>query len=195
MAEVTTKQIQELRQRTGVGIMDAKKALNECDGDISKAIEALRKRGEKVSQSEADQATSQGIVEAYVHSNNRVASVVVLLCETDFVAKTDDFKELAHQLALQVAATQPKYISPEDIPEKEIKEEKAIFEEQIDKSKPAKVKENIIKGKLEKMYQERCLIKQPFIKDDKMVVEDLLKQTIAKLGENIKIKSIGFFEI
>lgn len=195
MSEITAKQIQDLRKKTGVGIMDAKKALIDNQGNIDKAIIDLRKRGEKISQSKADRSTKQGIVETYLHSNKRIASVVVLLCETDFVAKTEDFKELAHQIALQIAATQPKYLAPEDIPAKEIDEEKEIFEQQIDKSKPANMKEKIIAGKLDKMYQERCLIKQIYIKDDKLKIEDLLKQTVAKLGENIKIKSFGFFEV
>jgi len=181
--------IQELRTLTGVGVMDAKKSLEKTDGDIDKAVELLKKQGQKVAAKKQSRATKEGVVGFYVHSNNKVASMVALACESDFVAKTDDFKALAHDLAMQVAAADPLYISPEDVPAEVIKKEKKIFEEQLRQGKkPEKIRDNIIKGKLEKFYAEVCLLKQPFIKEDKKIIEQLIQEKVLKLGENVQVK-------
>jgi len=181
--------VKKLRDTTGIGIMDAKKALQETSGDIDKAVELLKKQGQKVAAKKQSRDTQEGIIGSYIHSNSRVASFVALACESDFVAKTDDFKELAHDIAMQVAAVDPQYISPEDVPAEEIEKEKEIIKEQLKKEKkPEKVLDNIIKGKIEKYCSEVCLLKQPFIKDDKQTIEQLIQDKVLKLGENIQVK-------
>lgn len=192
---ITLDLIQEFRRRTGMGVMDAKQALKDSGGDIDKAMATLRLRGEKISQKKEGRATKQGLVEAYVHANRRVGSMVVLLCESDFVARTEVFKDFAHEIALQVAATNPVYIAPDDVPDAIIDEEKELYRQQIDPSKPAEIQAKIITGKLEKFYQDKCLLKQTFVRDDSITIEGLLKQKIAELGENIKIQRISRFEI
>ncbi len=195
MKDITTDKINELRRKTGIGLMSAKKALVNNDGDMNKALDELRKKGEKITQEKADRTTGQGIVEAYVHSNNKVASLVAVLCETDFVERTEDFKKFAHELALQVAATKPKYLSPEDVPDSVIDDEVKIWLAQIDKSKSEAVKKKIINGKLDKYYEENCLLRQRYIKDDQKTIEDMLNEIISKLGENIKIKEFSYIVI
>lgn len=192
---ITTKQIQELREKTGLGIMEAKRALQESDGDMTEALEYLRKRGDKITESKSARATNHGVIETYVHSNKKVASVVVLLCETDFVARTEKFQALAHDLAMQVAATNPGYISPDNVPAEKVSSEKKDYEESVDPRKPANIREKIVQGKLEKYYSEHCLLKQAYIKDEDITVEELLSKSIAELGENIRIKTIGHFAI
>lgn len=192
---ITLDLIQEFRRRTGMGVMDAKQALKDSDGDIDKAMATMRLRGDKISQKKEGRVTTQGLVESYVHANRRVGSMVVLLCESDFVARTDVFKDFAHEIALQVAATNPAYIAPEDVPDSVIEEEKEIYRQQIDASKPADIQTKIINGKIEKYFQDKCLLKQAFVRDDSVTIEELLKQKIAELGENIKIQHIARFEI
>jgi elongation factor Ts len=187
--------IQELRQRTGVGVMDAKKALSENGNDIDKAMAALRLRGEKISQKKEGRVTKQGLIESYIHANHRVGSLVVLLCETDFVARTDIFKDLAHDIALHVAATNPTYLSPDDIPTDIVDAEKTIYRQQIDSDKPTGIQEKIINGKLEKYYQDKCLLKQTFVRDDSITIEGLIQHKIGELGENIKLQQFSRFEI
>lgn len=195
MNKISTDQIQELRKKTGVGLMEAKKALESCDGDMEQSINYLVKRGEKITLSKANRTTNQGIIDTYIHNNHKVAGVVSLLCETDFVARTDEFKELAHEIALQVAATRPEYLVPEDIPDDVIKKEKENYETQVDEGKPKDIKEKIIEGKLNSYYKEACLMNQPYIKDDSITVEELINQKVSSLGENIKVKEFAFFEI
>ncbi|MFA5107018.1 MAG: elongation factor Ts [Patescibacteria group bacterium] len=192
---ITTQQIQEIREKTGVGIMEAKRALQESDGDMKEALAYLRKRGEKITESKSSRSTAHGVIETYVHSNKKVASVVVLLCETDFVARTEQFQALAHDLAMQVAATKPDYMNIENVPADVIAQKKKEFEEDVDPRKPANIREKIVLGKMEKYYSEYCLLKQPFIKDDAVIIEELLKNAIASLGENIRLKTIGHFSI
>ncbi|MFA6197661.1 MAG: translation elongation factor Ts [Patescibacteria group bacterium] len=192
---ITLDLIQEFRRRTGMGVMDSKQALKDSDGDIDKAMATMRLRGDKISQKKEGRVTKQGLVESYVHANRRVGSLVVLLCESDFVARTDVFKNFAHEIALQVAATNPAYIAPEDVPDSVIEEEKEIYRQQIDASKPADIQTKIINGKIDKYFQDRCLLKQVFVRDDSVTIEGLLKQKIAELGENIKIQHIARFEI
>ncbi|MFH1866968.1 MAG: translation elongation factor Ts [Patescibacteria group bacterium] len=193
---VTTEQIAKLRADTGAGIMDAKRALKESDGNFNKAVQILRERGVKVAQSKVSRATSQGLVEAYIHAGGRVGSLVEIACETDFVARTDKFKELAHDIAMQVAAANPLYLVPKDVPADVLKQEKAIYQKQLaEQGKKGAINEKIIQGKLEKFYTEVCLLKQPFIKDDKRKVEDLVNEAIATLGENIKVVNFSRFSL
>ncbi|MDP3965068.1 MAG: elongation factor Ts [bacterium] len=195
MPKISTEQIQTLRQSTGVGLMDAKKALEEAEGDLVKAQELLRKRGEKVTASKANRVTEQGIVESYIHANQKVGSVVVLLCETDFVARTPEFQELAHELAIQVAATGACYVSPDEVPAEIVEKEKEVIRAQVDSSKKPAIQESIIKGKLDKFFAEICLLKQQYVKDDSMTIEEMMTSRVTKLGENIRIKEIGYFAI
>lgn len=181
------QKIKELRELTGSKIIDCQKALKEAKDDIEKAVIILRKKGQKVAEEKQSRNTKEGIVEAYIHSNKKIGVLLELVCETDFVARNKEFQELAHDLAMQIAATSPKWISPEDVPEEIIKKEKEIIQANLPKDKPKDILEKAAKGKLEKFYQERCLLKQTFIKDDKKRIEDLIQDKIAKLRENIKI--------
>jgi elongation factor Ts len=191
---ITTQDIQKLREATGAGIMDAKRALEQAGGDMSKALEVLRKQGQKIAVKKQDRQTNQGTVGAYVHANGRVAALVAVACESDFVEKTETFQELAHDLAMQVAAVDPLYIKPEDVPAEIVEKEKEEFAAQLKASgKPEKLWDGIIQGKMNKFYSGSCLTKQPFIKEDKKTVEQLIQEHILKLGENIQIK--GFKRI
>jgi elongation factor Ts len=187
--KVSSDLIKQLREKTGAGVVSVKEALEESKGDEKKAIEILRKKGEKIVLKKQERKTGQGLVVSYVHANNEVAALVALACETDFVARNKEFRDFAHDLALQVVAMSPSYLEPSEIPEEVIKKEKEIMLAQLKKEgKPEKMWDNIVAGKLNKFYQEVCLLKQPFIKDDKKTIETLLKEMIALLGENIKIK-------
>ncbi len=185
---VDTKVVTQLRSLTGAAIVDCKKALEEAGGNFDEAVTVLRKRGQKVAATKEGRDTREGIIHAYVHANGRVGSLVEVLCETDFVARTEAFKEFVHEVALQIVATNPLYIRPEDVPAEVIEKEKEIYKEQLPKDKPAQIQEKILEGKLEKYYQEVCLLKQQTIKDDSLRISDLLTQTIAKTGENIQIR-------
>ena len=185
---IDTATIQKLREYTGVGLMDAKAALEKNDGDYDKAIDYLKKQGQKVAAKKQDRTTAEGVVGSYVHANGKVASLAAVSCETDFVAKTDDFQDLAHDIAMQVAATDPQYVAPADVPAASIEKEKEIYQEQLrQEGKPEAIWEKIITGKLEKYYAEVCLVKQPFIKNDDMTIEQLIQEYVVKLGENIRI--------
>lgn len=193
---ISASLVKELRDKTGAGMMDAKSALEEAGGDMEKAIEILRKKGQKIAAKKADRVMNEGAIGVYLHSNGKVAAFVAVTCETDFVARNDDFKKFVNDLAMQVAAMNPKYLSPEDVPEEVKNKEKEIYREELkDQGKPENVIEKIIEGKLEKFYEENCLLKQPFIKDDKLTIEKWLTENIAKIGENIKIKSFSRIEI
>lgn len=190
--KITTSLIQKLRVATGVGMMDAKKALEKNDGDFDNSIDYLKKQGQVVAAKKQDRTTKEGTIGYYLHSNGKMGTMVALACESDFVAKTDDFKSLAHELAMQVAATDPTYLSPEQIPKEVITKEKEVFMANLEREKkPTKIRDKIIAGKLEKFYAETCLLKQPYVKDDKLTVEQLIHQTVQKLGENIQIKEFS----
>lgn len=192
---INVQAVKALRDSTGAGMMDAKAALEEAKGDADKALEILRKKGIAKAGKKADRETTAGLVESYNHMG-RVGSMVELACETDFVARTDDYKTLAHDLAMQVAASNPLYTNPADIPKEVIAKESEIFmAEANEQGKPKEVLDKIAAGKLEKYYQEVCLIKQPFIKDPDRSVEDVLTEAIAKLGENIVIRRFARFEL
>ncbi|MFH1207818.1 MAG: translation elongation factor Ts [Patescibacteria group bacterium] len=191
---ITTQDIQKLREDTGAGIMDAKRALEHSSGDFVKALAYLKQQGKKVAAKKQNRQTNQGTVGAYVHANGKIAALVAVACESDFVAKTETFLELAHDLAMHIAAVDPQYIKPEDVPIDIIEGEKNAFTAQLKTSgKPEKLWDGIVQGRLNKFYSEICLTKQPFIKEDKKTVEQLLQERILKLGENIQIK--GFKRI
>jgi len=193
---IDSKLVKELRDRTGAGIMDCKKALVEAEGDIEKAIEILRKLGIAKAEKKLDREAKDGRIDAYIHPGAKLGVLIEVNCETDFVASTDEFKELVHNLAMQVAAANPIAVKREDIPKEIIEREKKIYEEQARKEgKPEKVIEKIVQGRLEKFYQEVCLLEQPYIKDPNITVYDLIKQYIAKLGENIVVKRFARFKI
>jgi elongation factor Ts len=194
--DISITDVKKLRSVTGAGMMDAKQALAEAQGDIDKAIEILRKRGQKVAAKKADRQAVEGLVGVYLHANGKLAALVEVNCETDFVARTEEFKNFANDLAMQVAAMNPQYLSPEDVPEEVKEKEKEIYAEEMkDSGKPAEVMEKIIAGKLEKFYSENCLLRQTFIKDDSISIEKYLTDTIGKIGENIKIKRFVRYSI
>ncbi|NLT72900.1 MAG: translation elongation factor Ts [Chloroflexi bacterium] len=186
---VSMDQIKELRKNTGAGVLDCKQALEQTEGDMEKATELLRQKGLLAAAKKADRKAAEGRVEVYTHPGNRLVGVVVLNCETDFVARTEGFIELAHDLAMQVAATSPRWISREDVPEDALAEEKASFAEEI-QGKPERVVERIIEGKLAKFYQQNCLLDQPYIKDDSRSVGQLVQEAIGRIGENIVVGRI-----
>jgi elongation factor Ts len=180
--------IQQLRTQTGAGIVEVKKALEEANQDYDKAIELLRKRGQKVAAKKQDRVTSEGIVEAYIHGNGRVGVLVKLNCETDFVARTDRFKKLAHEIAMHVAAFNPTFISSTNVPAEMIAKEKEVYKELLAKEgKPEAVIEKIMEGKLQKFSSDICLLDQAFALDDKKTVRDIITEAIAELGENIQV--------
>lgn len=186
----------ELRERTGVGMMDCKKALEESNGDVAQAIEILRKKGTAVALKRADKETSEGVVHAYIHPGSRVGVLVEINCETDFVANTADIKQFAQDICMHIAAMKPLYLSPEDVDPKFIEHEKDILREQLAGSgKPEKIVSQILDGKVQKLYTEICLLKQTFVKNDQLSIDDVLKELIAKTGENIKIKRFARYEI
>ena len=193
---ITNEMIKELRQVTGAGVLDCKKALKDSNGDFDKAVEHLREKGLAAAAKRAARAANEGIIGVYVHHGSRVAAMVELNCETDFVARTDEFRTLAHDLAMQVTATRPRYLSREDVSPEVIEAEKQIYRAQMaDQNKPEHILERIIEGKLAKFYQETCLLEQPFIKDDDLTVENLIKSVIAKTGENIVLGRFVRYEI
>ena len=192
---ITAKQIAELRAKTGIGMMECKKALVEVGGDESKAMEILKKSGTLKAMKRADRETNAGIVESYVHSDGRIGVLVEVLAETDFVAKNDEFKAFAHDVALHVAAMNPRFVSKEDVPAEEVEKERADFVDEVAKSgKPKDIADKIVEGKLSKYLDEICLLNQPFVKDPSMTINDLLTEKISKIGEKITISRFCRFE-
>ncbi|MDD3614322.1 MAG: translation elongation factor Ts [Candidatus Pacebacteria bacterium] len=190
------KQVKELRDLTGASVMDCRNALEEAKGNFEKAQEILKKKGLAIADKKGARETKAGLIEAYIHANGKMGVLVDLRCETDFVAQNPLFKELAHDIALQIAAMAPLYVSPEEIPEDVVKKEKeAYLAELKDSNKPEKIINQIVEGKLQKWYEEVCLLKQPFIKDQDEIVENVVKSYIAKIGENIKVYRFVRFEI
>ncbi len=182
------KIIKQLREISGAGFSDCQKAFRQAKGDLDEALEILRKEGRKIAQNKEIKPTNEGVIGSYIHSNNKIGVLVEVVCQTDFVARNEEFRQLAHDLAMQIAAANPAWVSPEQIPEQVIRKEKEIYSQGIDSKKSGQIKEKIINGKLEKFYQEVCLLNQPFIKDDKVSVKELIQNEIAKLGENIQVK-------
>lgn len=196
MSKVTMELIQQLRDRTGVGMMDCKKALTESDGDIEKAIEILRKKGAAIAAKRGGNLTAEGLVHAYIHPGSRIGVLLEVNCETDFVARTDSLKQFAADVCLHIAAMRPLFVSPDQVDTQLLEKERSIFKEQLAASgKPEKIIDQIVEGKITKFYSEVCLLQQPFVKNDKVTIDDVLKDIIAQLGENIKIKRFVRFEI
>jgi elongation factor Ts len=193
---ISAEQIKKLREMTGAGILDTKRTLEEFNGDFEKALAVLKEKGMKVAEKKAERVAKQGLVETYVHAGGKIGVMVEVNCETDFVAATNDFKELAHNIALQIAATKPESVSPNDISAEVIEEKKRAFHDAaIADGKPANIIEKIVTGKLEAFYKESCLLRQMFIRDDKQTVQDLIQATIAKVGENIVVKRFTRYEL
>lgn len=189
MANISAKDVAELRKRTGAGMMECKKALTENAGDFDKATEWLRARGIAKSEKRADRVASEGVIEAYIHHNGKVAVLVELNCETDFVARTDDFRGLAKDVAMHVAFANPLAVSAEDLPAEVIERERRIYTEQVaQEGKPEAVRAKIIEGKLRKFYAESVLLEQPWVKDDKQTIGDLVKAVSGKLGEKVVLR-------
>jgi elongation factor Ts len=196
LAEISPKLVMELRQRTGVGMMECKKALSETDGDLERAIENLRKRGAAKAASKADRAASEGLVEAYIHPGGRVGVLLEINCETDFVARTDDFKNLVKGIAMHVAAMSPVAVRREDIPADLVASERKIFTEQVKaEGKPEAIVEKIVEGKMNKWFSEVALLDQPYVRDDKMTVGALVQEAVAKMGENIQVRRFAKFRL
>ena len=194
--KITAKLVNELRQRTGIGMMDCKKALEETNGDIEEAIKVLRKKGFERAKKKMDRETTEGVVGSYIHNNLKLGVLVELNCESDFVAKNEEFLELVKNVAMHIAAANPQYVSSEEIPQHVINEEKDIIREQFkDSNKPAEIIDKIVDGKLNKFYSEVCLVDQPYIKDDKLTVGKLVASYISKFGENIKINRFARYSI
>jgi elongation factor Ts len=190
------EQIKALREKTGAGIVDVKKALEEAGFDEAKAIEILRKRGQDKAMKKSDRETHEGIVVSYVHSNGRIGSLVKLYCETDFVARNEEFQELGRDIAMHVAASAPAYLKPEDVPEEAVEKEKGIWREQLAaEGKPADMLEKIMAGKEGKFRNEIALLTQPFVKDPSKTVGELLTEKIHKIGENIQVGSFIRYEM
>lgn len=196
MAEISSELVKKLRDKTGAGMMDCKRALAETNGDIDAAIDNLRKRGAATAAKRADKETNQGVVESYIHMGGRIGTMVELNCETDFVAKTAGFKQLAHDIAMQVAAMNPTFVSREDVTKAIIDKEIEIYKTQAEnEGKPAQVAEKISQGRLEKFFQEMVLLEQSFIKDAGKTIKDLVEEETAKVGEKIQIRRFVRYQL
>lgn len=194
--EITAQMVSELRQRTGIGMMECKKALQESNGDIEKAILILRKKGYARAKEKMSRETKEGMVGSYIHLNGKLGVLVEVNCESDFVARNEEFEELVKNIAMHIAAANPQYVSSEDVPEEVLEQEKEIIRDQFkDSNKPPEIIERIVLGKLGKFYEEVCLLDQPYIKDDKISIKDLLASYIAKFGENLRIRRFARFEL
>lgn len=187
-----TELVKQLREKTGAGILDCRAALKETSWDFEKAVDALRKKGLQIASKRSARATNAGKVECYIHGGGKLAVMVEVNCETDFVARTDDFQRFAKDVAMQVAATGARYVERAEVPAAELEREKAIYRESV-KGKPANIVDKIVEGKLDKFYQEVCLVEQVFIKNDKVTIQQLLTEIIAKTGENVRIKRFAKF--
>lgn len=193
---ITAEMVKELRLRTGIGVMECKKALQESEGDLEKAITSLRKKGYARAKEKMSREAREGMVGSYIHLDGKIGVLVEVNCESDFVARNEEFKELVKNVAMQIAATDPKYVSPEEVPAEELEEEKEIIRAQFkDSGKPPEVVEKIVEGKLKKYYEEFCLENQPYVKDDKISIKQLVASHIAKFGENIKIRRFARFTL
>lgn len=193
---VSVEQIQSLRLKTGVSMMDCKRALEEAGGDENEALNALKKRGKLIAEKKGTRATGAGIIESYIHPNKKIGVLLELRCETDFVAKNSDFLNLAHDLVMHIAAMSPKYLKAEDVPQEVADEEKNIFLAQVaDIDKPANIKEGIVEGKIKKRFSEICLLEQSFVKNPDQTIKDLISESIAKIGENIEVGKFVRYEI
>ena len=196
MAEIRAAMVKQLREKTGAGMMDCKEALKECDGDIEGAVDFLRKKGLATAEKRAGRATSEGAIQSYIHMGGKIGVLVEVNCETDFVAKTDDFKEFVRNIAMHIAASSPVGINPEDVPKKIIDKEMEIYRAQVlEMGKPEKMIDKIAEGKLNKFFKENCLMNQPYVREPDKTISDYLNEVIAKTGEKIAIKQFARFQI
>ena len=196
MSGISAAMVKELREKSGAGMMDCKNALKECDGDLEKAIDFLRKKGIATAAKRAGRATSEGTVQSYIHMGGKIGVMVEVNCETDFVAKTDDFNEFARNIAMHVAATNPVAIVPEDVPQDVIDREREIYKAQVlEMGKPEKMVEKIAEGKMNKFFKESCLMNQQYVKEPDKTIADYLNEVIARTGEKITIKRFARFQI
>jgi elongation factor Ts len=192
--EISATMVKELREKTGAGIMDCKEALSASEGSMQDAVDYLRKKGLQAAEKRSSRATREGVVHSYIHGGGRLGVLVEVNCETDFVARTDDFQELCKDIGMQIAASNPQYVSTDQVPQEAIAKERGILEEQARQSgRPENVIARIVDGRLQKYYQEVCLLEQPFVKDTDQTVNDVLRDYIAKLGENISIARFARF--
>ena len=192
--EITAKMVSELRARTSAGIMDCKKALTETSGDLDAAIQLLREKGLKASELKGGRTTSEGVIASYIHPGSRIGVLVEINCETDFVARTEQFQQLTKEIAMQVAAAKPKYVSEEDVPASVLKSEKEILRRQtLDEGKPEHIVDKIVDGRMSKFYAETCLLEQPYIREMDKTVKQLIQDAIAQLGENIVVKRFSLY--
>jgi elongation factor Ts len=196
MADITASMVAELRTTTGAGMMDCKKALVECGGDMQKAVDFLREKGIAKAAKKAERTASQGKMFSYIHSNAKLGVLLELDCETDFVANTDEFMALGHEIAMQIAAANPTYIKPEDVPADVIEHETEVIKAQArEEKKPEKMLDKIAEGRIQKFYEENCLMNQKYIRDPNVVIKDMIIENIAKMGENIQIRRFARFAI
>ncbi|WP_319526242.1 translation elongation factor Ts [uncultured Desulfosarcina sp.] len=196
MSNITAAMVKELREKSGAGMMDCKAALSECDGDLEKAVDYLRKKGIATAAKRAGRATSEGTIQSYIHMGGKIGVMVEINCETDFVAKTDDFKDFAKNIAMHVAATNPVSIVPEDVPQDIIDREREIYKAQVlEMGKPENMVDKIAEGKLNKFFKESCLMNQQYVKEPDKTIADYLNEVIAKTGEKITIKRFARFQI
>ena len=196
MSEVSAGLVRDLRERTGAGMMDCKRALSEVQGDLEKAIVYLREKGLAAVAKRAGRAAADGTVDAYIHAGGKIGVLIEVNCETDFVARTDDFRALARELAMQVAAANPRYVRREDVPADVLEQERGIYAAQAANSgKPAAVIDKMVSGKVEKFFSEVCLLEQPFIKDPDKAVSQLVAEAVAKMGENIVVRRFSRFQL
>ena len=192
--QITAKMVSELRARTSAGIMDCKKALTKTDGDLEAAIQLLREKGLKASELKGGRTTSEGLIASYIHPGSRIGVLVEVNCETDFVARTEQFQQLTKEIAMQVAAAKPKYVSQEDVPASVLESEKEILRRQtLDEGKPEHIVDKIVEGRLSKFYAEACLLEQPYIREMDQTVKQLIQDAIAQLGENIVVKRFSLY--
>jgi len=196
MVEISAALVKQLREKSGAGMMDCKNALKECDGDIEKASDFLRKKGLATAAKRAGRAMSEGVVESYIHMGGKLGVLVEVNCETDFVAKNDDFKEFARNVAMHIAATNPVGIKEEDVPEDAVNREREVYRGQaLELGKPEKMIEKIVDGKMNKFFKENCLMNQAYVRNPDITIADLINELIAKIGENITIKRFVRFQI
>lgn len=193
---ISVEQVKELREKTGAGMMDCKRALTEAGGDMEKAMRLLRERGMAAAQKKAGRATTEGIVEAYVHGQGRIGVLIEVLCETDFVARNEEFRRLVHELAMQVAAANPRWVRREEVPAEVVAEESAIYRSQAEREgKSPQIVERIVQGRLEKFYRETCLLEQAYIRDPDRTVGEVVAELVARVGENITVRRFARFEV
>lgn len=193
---ITAAEVKELREKTGAGMLDCKKALEEANGDMTRAAEILREKGLAAAAKKAGRIATEGVVESYIHGGGRIGVLVEVNCETDFVGKTEQFREFVRDIAMHIAASNPKYVRREEVPQEELDKEREILRTQaLNEGKPEKVVEKIVEGRISKYFEENCLLEQPFVKDPDKTVQELLNEKISTIGENISIRRFARFEL